>query len=138
MKSKATWTPDQRKKYIFESGDEDGGSCTVTSLQRHDDEETINKEQLAICNAAAASARTRAHAHASLHFYLCGDFYGTNAGESEPRPGVAAIWPGFVSSQAEAAFEATSWNKFFHLVDQKTRLGYGPPGLAFHVAGILH
>lgn len=84
----------------------------------------------------------RAHAHTHTRPYIS-IFVGTyieltNAGESEPRPGVAAIWPGFVSSQAEAPFEATSWCKFFHLVDQKTWLDYGPPGLAFHVAGILH
>lgn len=56
MKSKAVWTPD-KESCVFESGDEDGGSCTFTSLQLRDDRETINKEQLAICNAAAACAR---------------------------------------------------------------------------------
>lgn len=51
-------TRDERK-CIFER--EDDGSCAFTSLQRHVYQETINKEQLAMCNAAATHARTPTH-----------------------------------------------------------------------------
>lgn len=66
-------TRDERK-CIF--GREDDGSCAFTSLQRHVDQETINKEQLAMCNAAATHARTPTHTYSRLSCVMSHDRQG--------------------------------------------------------------
>lgn len=89
-------TRDERK-CIFER--EDDGSCAFTSLQRHVHQETINKEQLAMCNAAATHARTPTHTRTrKLSCVMSHDRQGAELLDKWPQTcSVLSLWRGILA-----------------------------------------